>query len=46
MNAASHLITEIFGGASGSHTRLAIGVAGLPWGVPVEMEAEGFLAGQ
>jgi len=45
MNAASRLITEIFGEASGSHARLAIGVAGLPWGVPVEMEAELSLAG-
>src|SRR5215470_5341993 len=46
MNAASRLITEIFGEASSSHARLAIGVAGLPWGVPVEMEAELSLAGQ
>jgi enamine deaminase RidA (YjgF/YER057c/UK114 family) len=46
MNAASHLITDIFGEASGSHARLAIGVAGLPWGVPVEMEAELSLAVQ
>jgi enamine deaminase RidA (YjgF/YER057c/UK114 family) len=44
MNAASQLITDIFGEASGSHARLAIGVAGLPWGVPVEIEAELSLA--
>lgn len=44
MNAASKLITDIFGEAKGSHARLAIGVAGLPWGVPVEMEAELSLA--
>lgn len=46
LNAASHLLTEIFGEASGSHARLAIGVAGLPWGVPVEIEAEVSLAAQ
>lgn len=40
MNAASRLLTDIFGEESGSHARLAIGVAGLPWGVPVEIEAE------
>lgn len=46
MNAASHLLTELFGETSGSHARLAIGVAGLPWGVPVEIEAEVSLAAQ
>lgn len=46
MNAASHLLTDIFGEANGSHARLAIGVAGLPWGVPVEIEAELSLTGQ
>ncbi len=40
MNAASRLLTELFGEARGRHARLAIGVAGLPWGVPVEIEAE------
>lgn len=44
LNAASQLLTQIFGEASGSHARLAIGVAGLPWGVPVEIEAEVTLA--
>lgn len=46
MNAASQVITDIFGEASGSHARFAIGVAGLPWGVPVEIEAELSLAVQ
>ena len=46
MNAASHLLTEIFGEERGQHARLAIGVAGLPWAVPVEIEAELTLAEQ
>lgn len=44
MNAASRLLVDIFGEASGSHARLAIGIAGLPWNVPVEIEAELSLA--
>ena len=44
INAASQLITDIFGVERGSHARLAIGVAGLPWNVPVEIEAEMLLA--
>lgn len=40
MNAASHLIYDVFGQAIGDHARVAIGVAGLPWNVPVEIEAE------
>ena len=40
MNTASKLLVDIFGEAAGSHARLAIGVAGLPWDVPVEIEAE------
>lgn len=46
LNAASRLITDIFGETSGSHARIAIGVAGLPWNVPVEIEAELLLVGQ
>ncbi len=38
MNAASDLVKEIFGDA-GSHARSAIGVAALPLGAPVEVEA-------
>jgi enamine deaminase RidA (YjgF/YER057c/UK114 family) len=46
MNAASKLIVDIFGEARGSHARAAIGMAGLPWDVPVEIEAEIALASQ
>ena len=37
MNAASNLMTEIFGEA-GKHVRSAVGVAALPMGAPVEVE--------
>jgi enamine deaminase RidA (YjgF/YER057c/UK114 family) len=37
-NGASDLFVALFGDA-GRHTRLAIGVAGLPYGVAVEVEA-------
>jgi len=37
MNAASNLMTEIFGDA-GKHVRSAVGVAALPMGAPVEVE--------
>ncbi|MFZ1872414.1 MAG: RidA family protein [Chania sp.] len=40
INPASQLIEDIFGTEIGSHSRIAIGVAGLPWNVPVEIEAE------
>ena len=40
LNAASELIHQIFGPAVGEHARVAIGVAGLPWNAPVEIEAE------
>lgn len=38
INAASELITTVFG-AKGEHARIAIGVASLPFGAPVEVEA-------
>jgi enamine deaminase RidA (YjgF/YER057c/UK114 family) len=38
MNGASNLFVEVFGDA-GRHTRMAIGVNGLPYGVAVEVEA-------
>ena len=38
INGASRLMIEIFGDA-GRHTRLAVGVAGLPYDVAVEVEA-------
>ena len=40
INGASDLILEIFGPVIGAHARSAIGVAGLPWNIPVEIEAE------
>ncbi len=40
INGASEVILEVFGPEIGSHTRSAIGVAALPFGVPVEIEAE------
>jgi enamine deaminase RidA (YjgF/YER057c/UK114 family) len=38
INAASELVTQIFG-ERGSHARIAIGVASLPFNAPVEVEA-------
>jgi enamine deaminase RidA (YjgF/YER057c/UK114 family) len=38
INAASELFGEVFG-AAGQHARAAVGVAALPLGVPVEVEA-------
>jgi enamine deaminase RidA (YjgF/YER057c/UK114 family) len=38
VNAASELLGEVFGDA-GRHARAAVGVAALPLGVPVEVEA-------
>jgi enamine deaminase RidA (YjgF/YER057c/UK114 family) len=38
VNGASDLFLEIFGDA-GRHTRMAVGVSGLPYGVAVEVEA-------
>jgi enamine deaminase RidA (YjgF/YER057c/UK114 family) len=38
VNAASELFGEVFG-AAGQHARAAVGVAALPLGVPVEVEA-------
>ncbi len=40
INGASDLILEVFGATIGSHARSAIGVAELPWNIPVEIEAE------
>jgi len=37
MNAASNLMTQVFGDA-GTHVRSAVGVAALPMGAPVEVE--------
>lgn len=38
VNGASDLLVEVFGEA-GRHTRMAVGVAALPYGVAVEVEA-------
>ena len=40
LNGASELIQAVFGPEIGDHMRTAIGVGGLPWNVPVEIEAE------
>jgi enamine deaminase RidA (YjgF/YER057c/UK114 family) len=40
INGFSDLIIEVFGPDVGQHARSAIGVAELPWGIPVEVEAE------
>ena len=42
INGFSELVLEVFG-ERGRHARSAIGVAELPFGVPVEVEAEVFL---
>lgn len=39
INGFSELILELFGREKGAHARSAIGVAGLPFNVPVEIEA-------
>ena len=44
MNGASRLLCEVYGDDAGRHTRVAVGVAGLPFNVPVEIEAEAELA--
>ena len=40
INGCSNLIIEVFGEEIGSHTRSAVGMGELPFGVPVEIEAE------
>ena len=40
INGASELILEVFGAQCGAHARSAVGMAELPFGVPVEIEAE------
>lgn len=44
-NGFSELILEVFGPQRGLHARSAVGMAELPFGVPVEIEAELELAG-
>ncbi|HEY7269763.1 MAG TPA: RidA family protein [Dehalococcoidia bacterium] len=38
VNGASDLLVEVFGEAIGKHARTAVGVAGLPANVPIEIE--------
>lgn len=40
INGFSDLILEVFGTEVGRHSRSAVGVAALPFGMPVEVEAE------
>jgi enamine deaminase RidA (YjgF/YER057c/UK114 family) len=40
INGCSDLIIEIFGPEVGAHTRSAVGMAALPFGIPVEIEGE------
>ena len=40
INGASDLIIEVFGPETGAHARSAVGMAELPFSVPVEIEAE------
>jgi enamine deaminase RidA (YjgF/YER057c/UK114 family) len=40
INGASELILEVFGPQIGAHARSAVGMAELPFSVPVEIEAE------
>jgi enamine deaminase RidA (YjgF/YER057c/UK114 family) len=40
INGFSELIIEVFGPERGTHSRSAVGMAELPFGVPVEIEAE------
>jgi enamine deaminase RidA (YjgF/YER057c/UK114 family) len=45
INGFSDLILELYGPEMGDHARSAVGMAGLPLGVPVEVEAEVELRG-
>ena len=40
INGFSHLILEVFGPVVGSHARSAVGLAELPFNIPVEIEGE------
>jgi enamine deaminase RidA (YjgF/YER057c/UK114 family) len=43
INGFSDLILEVFGPEVGAHARSAVGMAELPFGIPVEIEGEVFL---
>ncbi|WP_445678507.1 RidA family protein [Radicibacter daui] len=40
INGFSDLINDLWGPEHGAHARSAVGMAGLPFGIPVEIEAE------
>jgi hypothetical protein len=40
INGFSHLILDVFGPTAGSHARSAVGLAELPFDIPVEIEGE------
>ena len=40
INGCSDVLIEVFGAVIGGHARSAVGMAELPFGVPVEIEAE------
>jgi len=40
INGFSELVLEVFGPVVGAHARSAVGMAGLPFDIPVEIEAE------
>jgi enamine deaminase RidA (YjgF/YER057c/UK114 family) len=40
INGCSDLVLEVFGEEVGRHARSAVGMAELPWNIPVEIEAE------
>ncbi len=40
INGFSDVILEVFGAEVGAHSRSAVGMADLPFGIPVEVEAE------
>jgi enamine deaminase RidA (YjgF/YER057c/UK114 family) len=40
INGFTHLVIDLWGPEAGAHARSAIGVAALPFGLPVEIEAE------
>lgn len=45
INGCSDLIIEVFGPEIGAHTRSAVGMAELPFGIPVEIEGEVLVSG-
>jgi enamine deaminase RidA (YjgF/YER057c/UK114 family) len=40
INGFTNVILEVFGADVGRHARSAVGMAALPFGIPVEVEAE------